>query len=68
MPLKIKQSLYGGCVGDEQTNLLRVGGVYVLPLVRFESDDVWSVYGDLDALFEVDDKGLIHSHSRLAGA
>ncbi|MDR1156934.1 MAG: hypothetical protein LBK75_01300 [Oscillospiraceae bacterium] len=59
----IEQQLYGGCTNDEQTNLLRVGGVYVLPLVKFESAENWNVYGDLDCLFEVDDKGLLHSHS-----
>jgi hypothetical protein len=64
MPLKIKQYLYGGCTGEEETNLIRVGGVYVLPLVKMVNDEIWSVYGDLDCLFEVDDKGLIHSHSR----
>jgi hypothetical protein len=64
MPLKIKQYLYGGCVGDEQTNLLRVGGVYILPLINWQDEDFWTVYGDLECLFEVDDKGLIQSHSR----
>ena len=63
MPLKIKQHLYGGCVGEEETNLLRVGGVYVLPLINAQDEDTWYIYGDLDVLFEVDDRGLIHSHS-----
>jgi hypothetical protein len=63
MPLKIKQYLYGGCTSDEETNLLRVGGVYVLPLSKFVQDEAWGIYGDLDCLFEVDDEGLIHSHS-----
>jgi hypothetical protein len=61
--VKIKQYLYGGCTGEEETNLLRVGGVYVLPLMNWQNEDFWTVYGDLDCLFEVDDKGLIESHS-----
>jgi hypothetical protein len=44
MPLKIKQHLYGGCTNNEETNLLRVGGVYVLPLVKSEQDEYWRVY------------------------
>jgi hypothetical protein len=64
MPLKIKQYLYGGCTNDEQTNLLRIGGVYVLPLVKWQDEGYWHIYGDLDVLFEIDDHGLIHSHAR----
>jgi len=64
MPLKIKQYLYGGCASDEETNLLRVGGVYVLPLTNWQNEDYWIIFDDLDSLFEVDDKGLIQSHSR----
>lgn len=63
---QIKQYLYGGCTGDEETNLLRIGGVYVLPLTRYQSE-FWNIGGDLDVLFEVDDNGIIHSHSRQAG-
>jgi hypothetical protein len=63
IPVKIEQSLYGGCTNSDETNLLRIGGVYVLPLVKLESDEHWTIYGDLDVLFEVDDKNLIHSHS-----
>jgi hypothetical protein len=59
----IKQYLYGGCTNDEETNLLREGGVYVLSLAKYEPDKYWYIYGDLDCLFEIDDKGLIHSHS-----
>jgi hypothetical protein len=59
----VEQQLYGGCTNEEETNLLRVGGVYVLPLVRSEGAETWRIYGDLDVLFEVDDKGLLHSHS-----
>jgi hypothetical protein len=65
-PLKIKQYLNGGCICDEPTNMLRVGGVYVLPLVwydGYEDGEMGIVYGDLDVLFEVDDNGLIQSHS-----
>ena len=62
-PFKIRQYLYGGCMCDEPTNLLRAGGVYALPLVKNGNSDEWTLYGDLDVLFEVDDKGLINSHS-----
>lgn len=63
VPFKIRQYLYGGCTSGEETNLIREGGVYVLPLVTIEGQETWEIYGDLDVLFEVDDKGLIHSHS-----
>lgn len=63
-PLRIKQYLYGGCTSNEETNLLRVGGVYVLPLTNWRNEDYWTIYDDLDSLFEVDDKGLIQSHSK----
>ena len=63
VPFKVKQYLYGGCTNDEETNLIREGGVYVLPLVTIEGQETWEIYGDLDVLFEVNDKGLIVSHS-----
>jgi hypothetical protein len=66
VPFKIEQYLYGGRAGDEATNLLRVGGVYVLPLVKSVEQEYWGIYGDLGVLFEVDDKGLMHSHSSFA--
>jgi hypothetical protein len=62
--IQIRQFLYGGCTSDEETNLLRVGGVYVLPLINWQNEDFWTVYGDLDCLFEVDDTGMIQSHSQ----
>lgn len=63
----ISQSLYGGCVGDEKTNMLRNGGVYLLPLTKWEEDANWYVYGDLDVLFEVDNTGKVWSHSQFNG-
>jgi hypothetical protein len=60
----IRQTLIGGCMTDEPNNLLRVGGVYLLP-IRFNS--YWGAYevvGDLDALFELNDEGKIVSRSR----
>ena len=63
--VSVSQFLYGGCVGDEKTNLLREGGVYLLPMYSYE--DMWYINGDLDVLFEVDDKGLIWSHSQFEG-
>jgi len=59
--ITLTQPIYGGCTMDEQTNLLRKGGVYVLPLVEFEGE-FW-LMGDFDVLFEVDERGLIYSHS-----
>ena len=59
--IELTQSLYGGCVGDEDTNLLRKGGVYLLPLTIYNG--TYYIDGDLDVLFEIDDKGLIWSHS-----
>ena len=59
--------------GDLETNsnILRKGGVYILPLSKREmgsyEDEEGSYYdikGDFDVLFEVDDKGFIHSHSQ----
>ncbi len=61
--LSVSQSLYGGCVGDEKTNLLRPGGVYLLPLSRWQ-DGLWYLRGDLDVLFEVDDQGRVWTHSQ----
>jgi hypothetical protein len=63
--IEIVQSLSGGCSNELQTNLVRKGGVYVLLLERFRDD--WYAPGDLDGLLEVDDNGLIHSHSTYEG-
>jgi len=59
--IEIMQSLYGGCTGDEITNLMRTGGVYLLPLV--EDGGKYYIISDLDVLFEIDNEGLIWSHS-----
>ena len=62
----IRQVLIGGCTMDEPNNLLRVGGIYLLP-VRFNTS--WGAYeivGDMDVLFELNDEGKIVSHSRFA--
>lgn len=61
--LTIIQYLYGGCIDNEKTNLLRKDGVYLLPLKRDETEGKWYVWYDLDVLFEVDDKGKVWSHS-----
>ncbi len=47
------------CLGT--TNLLRKGGVYVLPIEQY--NDTWVINGDMDVLFEVDDQGKVWSHS-----
>ncbi len=59
--INITQYLYGGCTGDEATNLLRKDGVYLLPLVKDRGE--YYLSGDLDVLFEIDDEGRIWSHS-----
>ncbi|MDR0916081.1 MAG: hypothetical protein LBN02_02700 [Oscillospiraceae bacterium] len=61
----ITQSVYGGCLGDEKTQLVREGGVYLLPLIKYDFDDTdtWRVLADLGLLFEVDDTGRVWSHS-----
>jgi hypothetical protein len=58
----IHQTLYGGCLNDEQTNLVREGGAYFLPLA-FDGTR-WTIWCDLDVLFEIDNENLVHSHSR----
>jgi hypothetical protein len=65
--MNIYQEVHSGNWGMEVTNLLREGGVYLLPiwLHNCEEDQLamWRIMGDLDVLFEVDDKGSIWSHS-----
>jgi len=46
-----------------QANLLRQGGVYLLPLMRHEGE--FFLMGDMDVLFEVDERGNVFSHSAL---
>jgi len=65
--ITLSQSLYGGCTGDEKTNMLRKGGVYLLPLSYWQSGDTWFLMGDLDVLFEVDDQGRAWTHSSFDG-
>ena len=59
--IKIKQSIIKNhfCLGT--TNLLRNGGVYLLPLSH--DDDAWHIMGDMDVLFEIDEAGKVWSHS-----
>lgn len=60
----IRQTLIGGSTMDEPNNLLRAGGVYLLP-IRFNSYlGAYEVVGDLDVLFELDSEGKIVSHSQ----
>ena len=56
------------------TNMLRKGGVYLLPLQKYGGngserlmDEEYSVAGDLDVLFEIDDTGHVFSHSDFSG-
>jgi len=59
--IQITQSIIENhfCLGT--TNLLREGGLYLLPLKH--EYNRWFVVGDMDVLFEVDDKGIVWSHS-----
>ena len=59
--MTVNQALYGGCMGDEETNLLRKGGVYLVPITK--SGDKWYIYYDMDVLFEVDQEERVWSHS-----
>lgn len=59
--IDLQQSLYGGCTGEEETNLLREGGVYLLPLNKYNGS--YYLMSDLDVLFEIDNEGIIWSHS-----
>ncbi len=59
--MSLNQYLYGGCTGDEATNLLRKDGVYLLPLTKYQ--EAYYLVGDLDLLFEIDEEGRIWSHS-----
>jgi hypothetical protein len=63
----INQVLIGGCTMDEPNNLLRVGGVYLLPLKFNPYVGAFNVVGDLDVLFELNDEGKIVSHSKWEG-
>ena len=65
--ISLSQSLYGGCMGDEKTNMLRRDGVYLLPLSYLQNGDIWYVMGALDVLFEVDDRGCVWTHSPFDG-
>jgi hypothetical protein len=62
----IRQTLIGGYSMNEPNNLLRVGGIYLLP-VRFDDYlGAYEVVGDLDVLFELSSEGRIVSHSRFS--
>jgi len=55
--------------GNYDSIFLRKGGVYLLPLAFFdwEGSDWWYIIGDNDVLFEVDENGIIWSHSPFTG-
>jgi hypothetical protein len=59
--IQITQSIIENhfCLGT--TNLLREGGLYLLPLKH--EYNRWFIVGVMDVLFEVDDKGIVWSHS-----
>jgi hypothetical protein len=51
-------------VNSEYTNSLRRGGVYILALQRTGEVGVYSMWGDLTALFEIDNNGFVFTHSQ----
>jgi len=53
--------------GIENTNLLREGGVYMLPLVYVSWLGAWVSLGNDEVKFEIDDSGLVWSHSAKDG-
>lgn len=59
--ITLTQNRLGGCTMEEQTNLLREDGVYLLPLSLYEGE--YSLMGDMDVLFEVDEEGKVFSHA-----
>ena len=61
--ISIEQLISAGCPDEERTNFLRKGGVYVLTIGDWRDSPYYSLYADDDVLFEVDDNGLIASHS-----
>jgi len=73
--ITVRQSIYGHGYSFSSlehnngvTNLLRDGGVYLLPVAYWQREDYWYIYGgSMDTLFEVDDKGLVWSHSKYKG-
>jgi hypothetical protein len=58
--LTVPDSYYDSLINK----FMREGGTYLLPLAYIEEYGTWSLIGDCDVLFEVDDNGLINSHSR----
>ena len=64
--IKLNQYRFGGCIGETNPNFLRKGGIYVLPISVYDRGDLvdyFEVIGDMDVLFELDEQGLIRSHS-----
>ncbi|HCS72536.1 MAG TPA: hypothetical protein DIW17_01490 [Clostridiales bacterium] len=72
--IQIKQSIYISNMEPDLTSqaLLREGGVYLLPLYQHFDDDLYDdglkegfyyIEAVFDVLFEIDDNGLLYSHS-----
>jgi len=53
--------------GAENSNLLREYGVYMLPLRYVDWLEAWVILGDNEVMFEIDDGGLVWSHSAVEG-
>jgi len=68
--INVNQHQYGEAAGGSYDSIfLRKGGVYLLPLDNFdwEGTDWWYIIGNQDVLFEVDNHGIIWSHSPFRG-
>lgn len=59
--IQLSSGLYGDCV---EAKLMRVGGVYLLPIAKGNG---YYDMGAFDVLFEIDDTGRIYSHSDYEG-
>jgi hypothetical protein len=59
------------CGESASKNLIREGGVYLLPLCYSPPvgvrEEEWHITGDVGVLFEIDDKGRVWSHSPFDG-
>lgn len=67
--IQIQQTIYGEGTEPDLTKqaLLREGGVYLLPLLMYYDEeldsDIYYIQGVYDVLFEIDEEGLVYSHS-----
>jgi hypothetical protein len=64
----MSQSCYSGRISvSDPTALLRKGGVYLLPLWKWKEWEGWVNLTEPDVLFEIDNQGIVWSHSPYRG-